>query len=554
MRARWLPLLFACLGCSGRGGPPEAEPPAKPAPVAAAVPRVVVVFVVDQLPSWALLKYLPVLDAGGVFRRGLAEGVFVDRVRYAYASTNTGPGHAAIFTGKPPADTGIIANEVIVATGVGNEVADRTIVDDGVHATLGREGAFASPAVLRVPGVADALKEATGGKARVVAVAGKDRAAILTSGKRPDLVIWYEHRARGYTTSTYYAEALPEKVRAWQDAHPVSALLVPWEAEDPAMLARVAGVDDAPGEGDWLGFGTTFPHDPRTSSAPYSVLRLASPHTEHMLELALVAADSAEVGADETTDLLIVSVSGTDYAGHTFGPDSWEYVDQLVRSDRAMGALVRRLEERGPVAVLVTSDHGGASLPEVDPLIDLRVYGDEVMAVATEAARAALGAGQQKDEEWVAGFAKPYLVLRPGLNEAQRKKAVAAIASALREKVPGIQAAYDVREAIGWRDATDDLRRSIGLSVAEGAPGDLYVLIEERAIFDEDDPRGKGTSHGTPWPRDREVPAVFFGPGVAAQRIGETLAQDRVAPTISALLGAPPPAGVTAAPLPGATQ
>jgi predicted AlkP superfamily pyrophosphatase or phosphodiesterase len=63
-------------------------------------------------------------------------------------------------------------------------------------------------------------------------------------------------------------------------------------------------------------------------------------------------------------DLLAVSISTVDYAGHAFGPDSWEYADALVRIDRQLGAWRDRLERRTSVAVLITSNHGVTPLPE----------------------------------------------------------------------------------------------------------------------------------------------------------------------------------------------
>jgi hypothetical protein len=62
-------------------------------------------------------------------------------------------------------------------------------------------------------------------------------------------------------------------------------------------------------------------------------------------------------------------------------------------------------------------------------------------------------------------------------------------------------------------------------------PAPSYVVIE-------DEPRDRGTSHGSPWQDDREVPVLFYGPGVAAgEMIEGPLAQERVAATLAALLG-----------------
>jgi hypothetical protein len=548
LRTLALGAALALTGCP-RATPPFAEPAPTGAPTGGSraepastkKPKTVVLFVLDQLASWVLLSHLPHLPPDGACQRGLREGAFVERVAYAYATTTTAQGHSAIVTGQPPWKSGVVANELLDADG-----KERSIVNDGKHPVHGREGAFASPSVLRVPTVGDALRAATGGRARQVAIAGKDRAAVLMGGRQPDIALWYDHATRGYTTSSYYDEALPEPIASWQSAHPVSALFVPWQARDAALYARVLGPDDAPGEGDYLGLGVAFPHDLANTQNPYATVRLAPQHTEHMLELAYFCAEQAGIGQDDVTDLLLVSVSGTDYAGHTFGPTSWEYLDHLIRADVAMAKLVARLEERGPVAVLITADHGVAGLPEQDPKIDLRLMPDELERAAEEAVATVLGEGK-----WVAGYTRPFLFLKPGIPPDKREAARAAVERAM-PVIKGVHGAWNVNKARALRADPDPIKRAVGLSMSDDTPGDVYILIDEHTILDEDRPRGKGTTHGTPFPHDTQVPVIFWGPGVTPKRITELLEQDRVAPTLSALLRAPPPEGVTASPLPGA--
>ncbi len=539
-------LVGAC--CPAKPTPVEPEPSAAAtaAPVAPPAPAkatTVIVFVIDQLPSWALDKYLPHLPADGVLRRGVDTGVYAERVAYPFASTNTAPGHAAIFTGQPPSVTGITTNER-VDPGQG----ERSVVDDGKHRVLGSQTGFASPTVLRVPTVGDALHDATGGAASIVAVSGKDRAAVISGGQRADHVLWYSHGLPGFTTSTFYADALPAPLASWLTAHPIDSLLTPWSPERPELYAELVGADDGPGEGDWLDFRTSFPHDAKATKSPYSVLRLMPQLTEYMLELTAEVAAHAKVGEDDVPDLVIASISGTDYTGHTFGASSWEYLDHLVRADRAMAKLVSTLSQRGPVRVLVTSDHGVARLPEKSKEGGARVFPDAIEQVAEAAASAVLGEG-----DWVWAFSRPFVYLSPTLDAEQRGAAESAIIAALGE-IEGVAGVFPVEDAKTWRDDPDPTRRAVGLSVAESVPGDLYVLASRGAVIDENRPRGKGTTHGTQYDYDQQVPVIFFGEGISRARLPDVLPQERVAPTISALLGVPPPKGVTAAPLPGASR
>jgi hypothetical protein len=511
--------------------PPSQEPPRA---------RVVVVVVFDQLASWVFSQYLPHLRHDGALRRGVAQGRYFRRAAFEYASTNTASGHAAIVTGAPPHVTGITANQVWQ-----DGEPERPFIADGKHPVLGRPEATASPSVLRVDTVGDALERASGDRAQVLSLSLKDRAAILMGGHRADLALWYDYHIPGFTSSTYYGEALPEWLLGWLRAHPVSELLRPWTALDPALYARVVGRDDGPGEGNYLSLGTTFPHQLSGIDKPYSALRFTPHLTDYLLELAQAAIEHMDIGSDDQPDLVTISISGTDYAGHTFGPDSWEYLDHLRRADLALGRFLAWLERRAPTAVLVTSDHGVFPLPERAGRGG-RIFPDEILRAMQAAAVATVGEGR-----WVLAFERPFAYLAPELTGERRERVVAAIKRDL-EALPGVELVVGVREALGWVSDADPLRRAVGLSMAAGAPGDLYLVPKEDWIVDEDYPRGAGTTHGTPWPPDREVPVIFWGPGVSPERSNEPVSQARVAPTIAALLGVAPPPHVHQPPLAGA--
>ena len=125
--------------------------------------------------------------------------------------TLTAPGHATILTGKYPYRTGIIANEW----------SDRFTFEqiyntgDPAHTYIGDETKKldgTSPMRLRVSTVGDELKYATGGAAKVIAVSGKDRGAILLAGKRGTAYMYKEKSGR-FASTTYYMKAHPE----WHD-------------------------------------------------------------------------------------------------------------------------------------------------------------------------------------------------------------------------------------------------------------------------------------------------------------------------------------------------
>src|SRR6266540_3478122 len=95
--------LAALLAAGGTAAPVlrNVPPAAKDSPGAPAhdSPALVVVISIDQFPSRYLTQFAPLFGRDGfaAFQRG---AVF-QASRYPYATTFTGPGHAAIGTGLP---------------------------------------------------------------------------------------------------------------------------------------------------------------------------------------------------------------------------------------------------------------------------------------------------------------------------------------------------------------------------------------------------------------------------------------------------------------------
>ena len=124
-------------------------------------------------------------------------------------------------------------------------------------------------------------------------------------------------------------------------------------------------------KGEWDRKDTTFPH--RIPSAPpalefYDDLRRTPFADEVLMDLVLTAMKAYDLGSDDATDILAVSFSTCDAIGHTYGPDSQEMMDYLLRLDRTLGRLLDEAERRAGkdrVLVVLTADHGVMPLVEV---------------------------------------------------------------------------------------------------------------------------------------------------------------------------------------------
>lgn len=515
-------------GCGGGRVPHRPATTVDRTATAESPPRLVVSIVLDQLPTESMLRWEQALPEAGFLRTAMRDGTYYERARYTYATTMTAPGHAAIYTGQAPRGSGVPSNRRWDPAR--NKVV--SIVDDGEHTIFGRTGAYAGPAILRAPTVGDLLKTASRGEAKVISLSMKDRSAVLSGGAHPDLAVFFDKKTGTFTSSTYYANVIPTWLTAFNEAHPYSQYLERWEPLDAGLLSRFAGRDDAPGEGDWNGLGRVFPHVLASIGEPAETFLATPASAELLFDLATDAIAANELGDDDVTDLLMISVSTTDYIGHVFGPESWESLDGLLRVDARLKHLHDRLSERldGRVVFALTSDHGVSRLVESINAEGHRAYRIREM-ILEETAEAALDAALGT-EDWIAAYDHPYLYLsETGLR--RRAEAIPIIQETFNS-MPGVRHAYDPKNT----PCTDDpLTQSVCASFTSGFNGALYVLLESGTSIDEELGANAGTSHGTPWVHDTDVPFLVWGPGIRANRIAEPTPQSLVFATLCRLVG-----------------
>src|SRR6478672_531654 len=161
------------------------------APQSARPPRLLVVIAVDQFSANLFDEYRPQFTAG---LARLASGTVFRNGYQSHAMTETCPGHSTILTGDHPARTGIVNNYWIDQSIARSDKSVYCAEDETVPGTSSIAYKV-SPRHLLVPTLGELMK-ARWPKSRNVAVAGKDRAAIMMGGHTPD--------QRWYWTGTKY--------------------------------------------------------------------------------------------------------------------------------------------------------------------------------------------------------------------------------------------------------------------------------------------------------------------------------------------------------------
>lgn len=515
----WLALTL--VACGGATPVPAPEP---------TPPRLVVLVVLDQWPQWAFEAKRPALTGGG-FERLLAEGEW-HTGRYPHGATLTGPGHALLGTGTPPATSGIIANEWW------DRGAERVV--KSVEDSAGVSAHF-----LRVNGLGDAVV-AAGQGGRAVAISLKDRAAILPLG-RAGVPVWYAPKQRAWIST---------QPHAWVDelnrSHPIEPRL--GEVWQPlAGLAALSGtVDDQAGEVGEKGFGPTFPHDPATTPSPAEAVYAEPLGNTIIFEAARAAITGEQLGADGPPDLLVLSLSAHDYIGHGWGHESWEAWDLTKRIDAELGAFLGYLDERvgaGGWAMVVTSDHGAAPLPELSG--GGRIVFEDVEDRAEAAARQLLGTG-----DWIAVPKAPYLYLTKPAREllpTQREELLAAVTASI-QTMPGVGRVERTRALGGDCGPRTGEALELCLMIDPDRSGELLFLPKEGWIMEERDER-LATAHGSLYDYDRNVPVIVLPPGRVAHAplaspSSTTIPMTDISPLLARWLGVAPPTSLPALPAP----
>lgn len=449
---------------------------------ASAAVRLGVVVVVDQMrPEYLDRSDLP----NGGFRRLREGGARFMNARHLHIPTETGPGHAAISTGRTPSVHGIVANDWYDrAAG-----AETYCFADSVYG-LG-------PQHMMGPTLADWLKAADP-KARVFSVSGKDRAAIALGGRKADAVLWFDKKTGEFTTSPYYRR--PAWLAAFNAELRKKALL-------PVRAGRV------------------------------SADLIASPSFDSALDLLVAELVARErLGRGPGTDLLLIGYSATDYVGHRYGVEAKEMDAQLTELDRILGLLLARAEKAsgGSLALALSADHG--AIPAVAGA--RRLDGKEfVVALEKTLQEKWPTAGRN----WILSAQAPHLYLdrvlagSTGLSWPDFKRAAARELSGL----DGVARVLSDDEASSL-PASDPLAATFRRSLYASRSGDLQLIVAENAFIHD---QNTGTSHGSPWDNDARVPLLFWGRGVKAGRVEAPAAVQDLAPTLGRLLGLDYPPG-----------
>lgn len=488
-------------------------------------PRLVVLLVVDQLSADLFERYQDLFEGG--FRRLLTEGRVYPNAVYDHAITETSPGHATMATGVHPFRHGIVANAWWERDGEGAWTVIKNVED--VDAPLIEFPGYmgSSPRALLRTGLADWIHE-NEEDAKIVSVSAKDRAAILMASQHKGHVYWFDALSGRFVTSVYYRDRYPGWVTRFNDRVVGEFDDSIWVNETPWDALPLTRGDTASYEGD--GVNTAFPHrfgeggeDPPLG---YGEWLSTTPMLDGLvLQFAREAILQEDMGDDEKTDYLAISLSQTDKVGHAFGPYSREQLDNLLKLDRVLGQFFEFLDSelgRDSYTVAFTSDHGASEIPEAraergeDGVRLTQADGTELVTLFTKTVREYASQGPDA----VAGELSRAAVQLPWISRAWTHEE-------LLGETPGDSIALFVRRSLLPTRPAGRLSR-FGV---ESINPPHYIGWEYE----------RGTTHFTPYLYDRRVPFILMGVGIEAGRDERRVSPIDLAPTLADFAGAPVP-------------
>lgn len=501
-------------------------------------PKVVVGIVIDQMCYEYLYRFQNNYSKKG-FKEIMKNGTNCRNVEYNYIPTYTGPGHASIYAGTTPSNHGIIANNWFERkkNKLVNCVGDNSVHSIGANSIYGN----CSPHRLKSYTVTDQLKM-TYPQSKVVSISIKDRGAILPGGHKSDGSYWFDYQTGKFITSSYFKNDLPPWLIEFNKNKNCFTYAKTWS---PILeIDKYISKDKSNYEVVISGkMNAQFPYEIKklmnngTNLQAFTI----SPFANTLLtDLAIEAMQNEHIGKTNNTDMICISYSSTDIAGHAFGPYSREIEDMYIRLDIEINRLLKFLNKtygKNGYVLFMTADHGVVPVPQ--QLIDEKLPGGYLYVDSLLA--------ELKNESF--NFFNTDLIDNIiNLNLYLNHDRIDSIQGLNLNDVTGffkkiILKKMSVKNVILGQDLTDNLINEdkwielIRKGFDKKRSGDLIIMLEPGYLPEKLDlSPNQGTSHGSGYSYDTHVPLLWYGSGIKKQDLFYPISITDIAPTLTHFL------------------
>lgn len=445
-------------------------------------PRLVVNITIDQLRSDYVEAFSNFYSRYG-FKRMLSEGLVYDGASYPFFPVDRSSSTASIATGTTPFYNGIIGNQWLDR----KSLQPVGSVDDGKG--------YYTPAKLRTSTVGDELKVSSGGKALVYSFAATREPAILLAGHAADGAYWLGSNGL-WTTSSYFGKSLPKWVKAYNEEFENSKKNKQYQTND------------------------------------------------NVVDLALQAISSTELGKDDVSDLLSITLSAAKADGKPVGDWQKDMESVYHELDYTLGRLVNAIEKQmslSQVLFVVTST--GYNEERAEDISKYRIptgtfYINRTASLLNMYLGAIYGSGRYVDQEYA-----NQIYLNHRLIE-QKRISMSELLARSQEFLlqnSGVADVYTTDRLISGNNDILKIRSGYNPILS----GDIIINVAPGWRLLNENTGQNFTSRASLVP----FPIIFFGAGIKHERVSTPVTIDRIAPTVAKTIRIRAPNACQAAPL-----
>lgn len=286
----------------------------------------------------------------------------------------------------------------------------------------------------------------------------------------------------------------------------------------------------------------TFPHRlSQITKSKYTAFKYTPFAATYTFDMAKSAIENEKLGKNNVTDFLAISISSTDYMGHTFGPNSIEAEDTYLRLDGDIADFLNYLNTtigEGNYLLFLTADHGAAHVP---------VFLDQHKIPAGNFSISDLSKKLNARLEDVFGLKKGFITIQNNqvyLDYSYLKKS---------DKNPEVVE----EEIIDFLNEQPFVEYAFSTKNIETAsmPAVIKKLLINGYNFKRSGQIGfiqkpgyigmgnTGTTHGAWNPYDAHIPLIWFGTNIKPGKTNRETYMTDIAPTLSAILNIQMPSG-----------
>lgn len=478
----------------------------------------------------------------GGLRYFYEKGAFFPQAKTGNLSNITAVGHATAITGAHAGIHGIIGNDwfdtnlkkIVYCT---EDLSTTPLASPD----LPQPGEYdqRSPKNLLTTTLGDEMKNNDPG-AKVISVSLKDRSAVLMGGHRSNLSLWFDaKKAENWVSSSYYfpEKKLPSSLTQLIDRVYPRQFQIPriWNLLLPASRYSVSLTSHASSISSRYEMGERFPHSLNSKRSIN-----ASPWGNvFTLDMAFELLKEYHLGEDESSDLLAISLSSFDLAGHVFGPLSVEMQDMTLQLDRALGKFFNKLSKHfgkkfEDVLFVLGADHGVTINPYLAPKLSLpgELYTYDALKKKLQ---------QKLGCDCIQEIVDGNLYFK---KDKMEKKALAEIEAKTLDFLRNekyILAAYSKQQIVEGRMLLGSLGKSFAEHFHYGRSGDVFFVPRAGFVHADEEPESFGANHEGPSIPDASIPIAFLGKGIQSKIIYQQITLKEIVPTVSALLRIIPP-------------